>query len=244
MKILLTNDDGIDAEGLLILKHILSDEHEVYIIAPDIERSACSNIFTMRDELLLTRIGDKIFSVSGYPADCVSIGIHSDIIPEIDLVISGINHGPNLGDDIHFSGTVAGARTAFIFGKPAIAVSIDSYHAPSPFLEETACFIKQFINTETIYTDAYLNINYPNVPSDEIKGIKYTHLSKRIYVDTYIKSEKSIPGQMGLTLFGRIETNNSEWSDTYTVENSYISITPMSIDSTNYNLLSKIRETA
>jgi len=150
MKILLTNDDGIHAEGLQILKQILSQEHEVYIIAPDIERSACSNIFTMRNELLLTRIGDNSYSVSGYPADCVSIAIHSDIIPEIDLVISGINHGPNLGDDIHFSGTVAGARTAIIFGKPAIAVSLDSYHAPSPFLEEAACFIKQYIKTKLL----------------------------------------------------------------------------------------------
>ena len=241
MRILLTNDDGINAEGLQILKHVLQDEHEVYIIAPDIERSACSNIFTMRDEIILTRIKDDTFSVSGYPADCVSIGIHSDIIPEIDLVISGINHGPNLGDDIHFSGTVAGARTAFIFGKPGIAVSIDSYHVPTPFLSDAAIFIKKFLKTEKMYSDAYLNINYPNVPAAEIKGTKYTHLSRRVYVDTYIKSQKTEPDQIGLILSGRIETDKSEWSDTHTVENSYISITPMSIDSTHYNLLHKIR---
>jgi len=241
MKILLTNDDGIHAEGLQILKQILSQEHEVYIIAPDIERSACSNIFTMRNELLLTRIGDNSYSVSGYPADCVSIAIHSDIIPEIDLVISGINHGPNLGDDIHFSGTVAGARTAIIFGKPAIAVSLDSYHAPSPFLEDAACFIKQYIKTEIINPDTYLNINYPDIPANEIKGIKYTHLSKRIYVDTYIKTVKDVTGQLGLTLNGTIETMNSKWSDTYSLKHSYISITPLSIDSTDYNTLSKIQ---
>jgi 5'-nucleotidase len=242
MKILLTNDDGIKAEGLQILFSRLSQNHEVYIIAPDIERSACSNIFTMRDEVLLTKTGHNAFAVSGFPADCVSIGIHSDIIPEIDLVISGINHGPNLGDDIHFSGTVAGARTAFIFGKPAMAVSIDSFHVPSPFLIETADFMNNFIKPENIYSDVYLNINYPNIPADAIQGIKYTHLSKRIYIDTYIKTCKNTPGQIGLTLNGSIETNNSQWSDAYSLENSYISVTPLLIDSTDYSLLDKIQK--
>jgi 5'-nucleotidase len=242
MKILLTNDDGINAEGLQILYDRLSHNHEVFIIAPDIERSACSNIFTMRDEVLLTKTGNNSFAVSGFPADCVSIGIHSDIIPEIDLVISGINHGPNLGDDIHFSGTVAGARTAFIFGKPAMAVSIDSFHTPSPYLIEAADFMNKFIKTENIYSDVYLNINYPNLPADQIKGIKYTHLSKRIYIDTYVKTRKDKPGQMGLTLNGSIETNNSQWSDAYSLENYYISITPLLIDSTDYNLLNKIQK--
>ena len=239
MKILLTNDDGINAEGLQILYHVLSADHDVYIIAPDQERSACSNIFTMRDEVLVTRHSDYSFSTSGYPADCVSIGIHSDIIPEIDLVISGINHGPNLGDDIHFSGTVAGARTAFIFGKPAMAVSIDSFHCASPFLKDTAVFINNLITTKTIEKNVYLNINYPNIPAAEIKGIKYTRLSKRIYKDTYVKSIKENQNQFGFKLNGTIETVSSPWNDNFALEKSYISITPMAIDSTDYNWLEK-----
>jgi len=242
MKILLTNDDGIEAEGLQILSKSLSAAHEVFIIAPDRERSACSNIFTMRDEVLVTTCGKTSFSISGYPADCVSIGIHSDIIPEVDLIISGINHGPNLGDDIHFSGTVAGARTAFIFGKPAIAVSIDSFHAASPFLVETGKFITDFIKNNSIHKNIYLNINYPNLPFSEIKGIKYTHLSKRVYKDTYIKSIKNNPHQIGLKLQGIIETENSPWNDSFALQNSYISITPMSIDSTDYDILNKIQK--
>ncbi len=241
MKILLTNDDGIDAEGIQFLYEGLSAEHDIFLIAPDRERSACSNIFTMRDELLVTRHNENSFSVSGYPADCVSIGLHSDLIPEVDLVISGINHGPNLGDDIHFSGTVAGARTAFIFGKPSIAVSINSFHAASPFLVDTVTFLNNFIKTEFIHKNIYLNINYPNLPSSEIKGIKYTNLSKRIYRDTYIKYLKSDPDQFGLKLEGIIETENLPWNDSYALENSFISITPMSIDSTDYNLLKKFQ---
>jgi len=241
MRILLTNDDGIEAEGLQLLGEALSEEHDVYIIAPDQERSACSNIFTMREEVRVSKRGEKSFSISGYPADCVSLGIHSDLIPEIDLVISGINHGPNLGDDIHFSGTVAGARTAFIFGKPALAVSIDSFHAASPFLIETGNFINNFIKTETIPKNVYLNINYPNLPYAEIKGVKYTNLSKRIYKDRYVKSETDDPDQFGMKLYGIIETENSPWNDSYALEKSYISITPMTIDSTDYNFLNKIQ---
>ena len=145
MKILFTNDDGITAEGLIILERIFSKYHETYIIAPDRERSACSNIFTVRDELTVTKISDRVFSVNGYPADCVSLALHSDLIPEIDLVISGINHGPNLGDDVHFSGTVAGARTAYIFGKPGIAFSIDSFHKASPNMPEASEFLAEYI---------------------------------------------------------------------------------------------------
>jgi len=241
MKILLTNDDGIEAEGLQILYKVLSEENEVYIIAPDQERSACSNIFTMRDELLVNRRNDYSYSISGYPADCVSLGLHSDIIPDIDLVISGINHGPNLGDDIHFSGTVAGARTSFIFGKPSLAVSIDSFHVASPFLFETSVFINNFIKTETIPANAYLNINYPNLTSAEIKGIKYTSLSKRIYKDKYLMTPGENSDQFKMKLYGIIETESAPWDDSFALENSYISITPMTTDSTDYNLLKKLQ---
>lgn len=237
MRILLTNDDGIDAEGIQLLYESLSAEHDVFIIAPDRERSACSNIFTMRDELLVTKRAENCFSISGYPADCVSIGIHSDIIPDVDLVISGINHGPNLGDDIHFSGTVAGARTAFIFGKPAIAVSINSFHAASPYLIETGNFINEFISKDNINPNIFLNINYPNLPFSEIIGVKYTQLSKRIYRDSYLKYQKDNPDQFVMKLEGIIETENFPWNDSFALENSYISITPMTIDSTDYKLL-------
>lgn len=242
MKILLTNDDGINADGLQILKKTLSASHDVFVIAPDRERSACSNIFTMRDELVVTKHDKKSYSISGYPADCVSIGLHSDFIPEIDLVISGINHGPNLGDDIHFSGTVAGARTAFIFGKPSIAISIDSFHASSPFLVDTANFILDYINTETIFEDAYLNINYPNIPKNEVKGIKYTCLSRRSYIDSYVKTQKKNSNQFTLKLNGTIETRDTPCSDSFALADSYISITPMTIDSTDYNVLNKYQK--
>ena len=236
MKILLTNDDGINAEGLIILNRVLSKYHDTYIIAPDGERSACSNIFTMRSEIDVKKIGDKIFSISGYPADCVSLGVHSDLIPEVDLVIAGINHGPNLGDDIHFSGTVAGARTAFIFGKPGIAFSIDSFHRASPNMPEAAEFIAEFIKKNPINNETFLNINYPDIPLSEISGVKYTFLSKRYYRDSYLKRE--IDGKSsGMYLQGHIETEPAPGSDDDAIKNRLISVTPLKIDSTDYEMI-------
>ncbi len=238
MKILITNDDGISAQGLVILNRILSKYHETYVIAPDRERSACSNIFTMRDELIVTKTGERSYSVNGYPADCVSLGIHSDLIPEVDLVISGINHGPNLGDDIHFSGTVAGARTAFIFGKPGIAFSIDSFHRASPNMAEASEFLADYLKKNPVTKDMFLNINYPDIPFSEISGVKHTFLSKRYYRDTYIKRESG-PGEFIVSLSGSIDTEYREGSDDDAIKRGYISVTPMTIDSTDYK---KIKE--
>ena len=238
MKILITNDDGISAQGLVILNRVLSKYHETYVIAPDRERSACSNIFTMRDELTVIKTGERSFSVNGYPADCVSLGIHSDLIPEVDLVISGINHGPNLGDDIHFSGTVAGARTAFIFGKPGIAFSIDSFHRASPNMTEASEFLADYLKINTVTEDMFLNINYPDIPFSEISGIKHTFLSKRYYKDTYIKRESG-PGEFMVSLAGSIDTEYREGSDDDAIKRGFISITPMTTDSTDYK---KIKE--
>lgn len=242
MKILLTNDDGINAEGLLILERVLSKYHETYIIAPDRERSACSNIFTVRDELTVTKAGANRYSVNGYPADCVSLGIHSDIIPEIDLVISGINHGPNLGDDVHFSGTVAGARTAYIFGKPGIAFSIDSFHMASPNMPDASEFLAEYIKNNPVTPDIFLNINYPDIPFTEISGIEYTFLSKRYYRDTYIKRDAG-SNEMKVSLNGHIDTDSKEGNDDYAIKRGFISITPLTIDSTDYIKMRELAET-
>jgi len=243
MKILLTNDDGIRAEGLLILKEVLSQNHDVYVIAPDRERSACSNIFTMRDKLTVIKLDSRTFSVNGFPADCVSLALHYNIIPEVDLVISGINHGPNLGDDIHFSGTVAGARTAFIFGKPGIALSIDSFHKASPNMKDTAIFMNNFLKENNIDQISFLNINYPDIKASEIKGIKYTFLSKRCYIDSYTKHSET-ENEIIVSLNGTIETKTMEDSDDDAIKKGYISITPMTIDATDYKRLDLLKNSS
>ena len=242
MRILLTNDDGIDAEGIQSLYAKLSLKHETYIIAPDRERSACSNIFTMRDEIRITRTGEKQYSINGYPADCVSLALHSGLIPGVDLVVSGINHGPNLGDDIHFSGTVAAARTAVIFGKPGIAVSANTLHRPSVYFDQMSGFLSGFIENNFPLKGEYLNINYPDLPAEQVKGTRYTFLSKRFYVDSYKLIQQNSERDFTMLLNGNIETRHDTDSDSDALNNGFISITPLTIDSTDYSSLPGIKK--
>ena len=241
MRILITNDDGIKAEGLKILAEVLSVKYDVYVVAPDQERSACSNAITVRDEIKVKKITDRSFSVSGFPADCVNVGFHSGIIPEIDVVVSGINHGANLGDDLVFSGTVAGARTAYIYGKTGIAVSVDSYHKTSEFFREHADFISDFIDEikNEIKTVPHLfNINFPNIPRVKIKGTVYTFSGRRKYTDTFIRN-KGAGDDLLLRLDGKIESHLEEGSDTRAVADGYISINPLTISCDNTDYLNR-----
>ncbi len=238
MRVLLTNDDGINADGLRGLFDVFSRYHDTYVIAPDRERSACSNQFTVRDDLIVTRHTEREFSISGYPADCVSLALNTDLVPQIDLVVSGINHGPNLGDDVFFSGTVGGARTAFIFGRPAIALSMDCYHRSSKYFGEMAEFTIRFIRElgETGQNHYLFNINYPDKPGDEIKGVRYTFTGKRYYRDRYI-TEELPDGRMSMKLSGEIESLYCDGCDMSVLRQGYISITPLTIDSTDYRYL-------
>jgi len=237
MKILVTNDDGINAEGLQSLYNKLRLKHETYIIAPDRERSACSNIFTMRDEISIRKISENIFSINGFPADCVSLALHSGLIPEIDLVVSGINHGPNLGDDIHFSGTVAAARTAVIFGKPGIALSANTLHRPSVYFDQMSDFLSKFIDNSFPFKGEYLNINYPDLPAEHVKGVSYTFLSKRFYRDSYTIRQQNSDSEFTMLLNGNIETRHEADSDTDALNKGYISVTPLTINATDYSSL-------
>ncbi len=238
MRILLTNDDGIEAEGLRVLFDVFSRYHDTYVIAPDRERSACSNKFTIRSGITVKSRSDREFSISGYPADCVSIGLNTDLVPDIDLVVSGINHGPNLGDDVFFSGTVGGARTACIFGKPGIALSMDCYHRTSRYFADLAEFTIGFIrDLEDGGAHRYFfNINYPDIPSSQVNGVRYTFMGKRYYRDTY--SRNIMPdGNINLHLAGEIESLYCEGCDLAVLRDGFISVTPLSIDATDYRFL-------
>jgi 5'-nucleotidase len=258
MNILLTNDDGIHSEGLNSLYNAFSTRHDVYVIAPEKEQSACSNAITVRTELNIKKIADNRFSVSGFPADCVIIGLSGELIPEADLVISGINHGPNVGDDMFFSGTVAGARTAYIFGKAAIAISINSYHKASRYADDASIFLLNFIDdilpetggasflqgnngADTGRARQFLNINYPDLPPEKIRGIKYTYAGRRFYRDSF-KKTKFESDQATVQMGGYIESVSAEGSDTTELENGFISVTPLMIDSTDYSYLKKLAE--
>ncbi|MDR3237733.1 MAG: 5'/3'-nucleotidase SurE [Spirochaetia bacterium] len=241
MIILLTNDDGLGARGISELEEVLSAEHDVYVIAPHEERSGSSNAFTIREPVILTRHDDRHFSLNGYPTDCVNVGLKAGIIPYPDLVVSGINHGPNLGDDIFFSGTVGAARMARICGLSGIAVSLNSMDPLSPYFHDAASFVLSFIESGFKKNDILFNINYPSIPRHDVKGIRYALLTKRNYGNSF--SNKSLPdGRMSLQLIGGLESIPEEGTDADFVKQGFVTITPLSTDCCDYDSLDNNEE--
>ena len=190
MKILLTNDDGVYAEGLKSLYDVLKYKHELTVVAPLEERSTTGHTLTLDHPLRVVELGDQHYGCSGYPADCTLMGLgHLLKESKPDLVISGINRGANLGQDIYYSGTVAAAREAIFRGVPALAVSSvidfpkDQYQKGFNF-ETAAVYISKLLDKEihTLVSGMnLLNINVPNVKSSEIKGAEVTELGFRRY---------------------------------------------------------------
>ncbi len=192
MRILLTNDDGLEAEGLQVLKRVLNRRHQVIVVAPDGQRSASGHGITLKNPLQLNKVREHEYSCSGLPADCTLMGLFHVLKEDApDLVISGINHGANLGIDTFYSGTVAGAREACIRGIPAISLSLccDFYGSTIDNHFESAAelllemleqgMLKHFISYE------FININFPNLPRRELKGVELAGLGMRQFTSSF-----------------------------------------------------------
>ena len=241
MNILITNDDGIQADGIIALAKAIKEIANVYVVAPDKQRSATGHAITIHDPIMIKEeyIDDNIkaYSISGTPADCVKLGIESifkDV--NIDLVLSGINNGANLGTDVIYSGTVSAAIEGLIQNKPAIAISYDSFKVSN---EEYITASKHVVNLVNniknnmhIFDDCILNVN---IPDRDIKGFKITKLGIRKY-ENDIEERQSPHGKRYVWIGGKIkEIIQEENSDISAIENGYISITPINIDMTNMN---------
>lgn len=241
MNILITNDDGIQADGIIDLAKAIKEIANVYVVAPDTQRSATGHAITIHNPIMIKEeyIDDNIkaYSISGTPADCVKLGIESifkDV--NIDLVLSGINNGANLGTDVIYSGTVSAAIEGLIQNKPAIAISYDSFKVSN---EEYITASKHVVNLVNniknnmhIFDDCILNVN---IPDRDIKGFKITKLGIRKY-ENDIEERQSPHGKRYVWIGGKIkEIIQEENSDISAIENGYISITPINIDMTNMN---------
>ncbi len=227
MNILITNDDGYFSPGILMLKEILSFSHNVFLCAPLFERSASSHSITLFKKMELKKLDTQSYAVDGTPADCVKVALlylFKDV--NFDLIISGINYGPNMGDDIFYSGTVAGAREGLLNKIFSIAVSMDGWNRDK-FFEIPAMFVKELIekfDEHLLSEKILLNINFPvNLPP---LGVKITYLGRRVYKDSIIFEH--IAGKDYVTIGGddpgfEFEEN----SDLQVVSDGYISITPL-----------------
>ena len=242
-KILLTNDDGIRADGLGVLASRLADLGEVHVVAPDRERSATSHAFTLNEPLRVVQEAPRWYAVSGTPADCVKLAVSELLQEPPDVVISGINSGPNLGSDILYSGTVAAAMEAAFMDLPSIAVSARKGE-PAVYLT-AARFISRFLTTfkqAPRSKRGLININIPAVPEAEIKGVKLCQLGVRLYNDTFEK--RSDPnGRDYYWLSGQaIEDTEAEDSDVFAVNSGYIAVTPVLFNMTDLDLMNRLDE--
>lgn len=234
---LLTNDDGIEADGIHRLADLLRRFGRVTLLAPDRERSGVSHAFSLNRPLALKQHGEDAYSLTGTPADCVMFGIRSFLVDDNspDYVFSGINHGANLGTDVVYSGTVAGAREGALFRIPSVAVSLatefssrfDSQHMHFEtvirFLE---CFLPHLLEKK-LPEDTFLNINVPNIPPDLLKGGKFTRIGQRIYRDRFICKVDEHGNEL-FWLGGEPPTHvPEEGTDFDALENSMASVTPL-----------------
>jgi 5'-nucleotidase len=238
--ILVTNDDGVHSPGLKALAGALAALGEIFVIAPDRERSAAGHSLTLHKPLRATEIAPRWHVVDGTPTDCVTLGIMGMLKEKPDLVVSGINLGPNLGDDITYSGTVSAAVEGTLLGIPAIAVSAVD---PSPSgLERGAAFVARLVPlvlTRRLPPDTLLNVN---IPAGAVKGVAITRQGKRSYNELIV--EKIDP--RGKTYYW-IGGGEPTWdllggTDYEAVMEGMVSITPLHLDLTNYAATQVLKE--
>jgi len=248
MKILITNDDGITARGIRELGAALSSEAEIYVFAPDSQKSACGHGITMGAPLAVNEVtfpkATGAWSVSGTPADCVKLGLSilKEQKIEIDFVYSGINHGSNLGTDTLYSGTVSGAMEGVVNGIPSVAVSIYS-HDPQYFTPSCEMAIEA-LHTSKGKLDGrtVLNINLPDLPKEHIKGVRITTLGAREYEKEF-RAHVDEKGVRQYFYAGQpvVYSGLPEDVDVIALQDHYVSITPLHYDLTNYHWLDRVK---
>lgn len=246
MKVLITNDDGIDARGILALAKEISKKHEVTVVAPREQKSASSHSISIHNPIKIRE--EKIdkdfksYSLVGTPADCTQAGL-SLLCENIDLVISGINRGLNCGTDILYSGTVSAAVEGAIYNVPSIAISMEvDWESHDEDYTKAAKWISKVIDiAEKNYlrNNVVLNVNVPNISEEEIKGIKVCRLGKSTYKTNYVLLEEN-EDKIYITKGTRNEISEED-SDLYFLSQGYVTLTPLHFDFTNFIILDEVK---
>jgi len=238
INILVSNDDGVNAPGIIALSYALSEFAQVLTVAPDRNCSGASNSLTLTNPLRIDNLENGYISVNGTPTDCVHLAIRQLCQTEPDIVVSGINAGANMGDDTLYSGTVAAAMEGRFLGLPAIAISlVGKSFAHYDTAAAYAAKIVKGLLAHPISRDQILNVNVPDLPLAFIKGIKVTRLGARHKAEAMIKTQD--PSGKDIYWFGAVgsEQDAGEGTDFDAVAAGYVSITPLTVDLTSYNQL-------
>ncbi|RLA21823.1 MAG: 5'/3'-nucleotidase SurE [Gammaproteobacteria bacterium] len=243
MHILLSNDDGYLAQGLIALANGLESFADISVVAPDKNRSAASNSLTLEMPLRAHETTNGFIKVDGTPTDCVHLAITGLLKDEPDMVFAGINHGANLGDDVLYSGTVAAATEGRFLGLPAVAMSMvssDPKHFESAV--KVAQIILQRLLDQPLAKDILLNVNVPDLPWSEIKGFQSTRLGQRHKAEPVIKSQD--PRGRAIYWVGPpgAEQDAGPGTDFHAVSQGYVSVTPLQLDLTRYDALDMLKD--
>ncbi|PIT98614.1 MAG: 5'/3'-nucleotidase SurE [Bdellovibrionales bacterium CG10_big_fil_rev_8_21_14_0_10_45_34] len=250
MRILLANDDGVSSPGILKWKeHLEKRGHEVWLVAPSQNRSTVGHSLTLHKPLRIQQIHERIYSVSGSPADCVYTATRYILKQEPDLILSGVNRGANLGHDVFYSGTVAAAREGALFGIKSMAVSL-CFHFQAA---ETECYwqsaftfadegIDVLLKTDFDPQQTVFNLNVPNTPAEKIKGLRMARQGRREYTNS-IDVRTDPRGHAYYWLGGSYQGFEAiENSDCQFVEDGFVSLTPLRLDTTHDEVLKQIKK--
>ncbi|HKC48014.1 MAG TPA: 5'/3'-nucleotidase SurE [Gemmatimonadales bacterium] len=243
MNILISNDDGILARGLSLLGEAAGDLGRVTVVAPDREQSATSHSLTLHRPIRATRRADGAYQVDGTPTDCVLLALDALMPEKPDFVFSGVNHGPNMGEDVLYSGTVAAAMEGLAAGIPSVAISYGSFdleHLESHRAGLTR-LLQGIVAVESFPRDTLLNVNLPPIPGDQVKGVKVTHLGSRVFHEEVARMKDPWGRDIYWIGGGHVTWSGGADSDFRAVGEGFISVTPLHVDMTNYDLLEVAR---
>ena len=242
MRILLSNDDGILAKGLAVLEEAASPLGDLHVVAPDREQSATSHSLTLHHPLRPVRLGEKRWQVDGTPTDCVMLACEALLEERPDFVLSGINHGPNMGEDVLYSGTVAAAMEGLALGIPAIALSFAGSVLRADAILETQvlqirALLDHLMRLPAFPRDTLLNVNLPAVAGEAIKGVRLTRLGRRVFSDSITRMKDPWGREILWLGGGSVAWSGPDDSDFRAVHDGYISVTPLHLDLTHRDVL-------
>lgn len=242
MRILVTNDDGYLALGIRTLAAAAAKLGDVRVVAPDREQSATSQSLTLHFPLRVREVEGGVEVVDGTPTDCVVLAVGGLMEEKPDMVISGVNHGANLGDDVLYSGTVAAAMEATILGVPAIAISYagKDYERIESWGEVLVRLLGRIVDRAEFPRDTLLNVNLPPVAPKEVAGVRVTSLGRRAYVGSLTRAKDPSGREYFWIGGGESRWWGAENSDFRAIHSGHVSVTPLHLDLTNHRLLQEI----
>ncbi len=243
MRILVSNDDGYTAKGLIVLAEALKQLADVAVVAPERNRSGASNSLTLDRPLHPTKMDNGYIRVDGTPTDCVHMAITGLLDDEPDMVFAGINHGANLGDDVLYSGTVAAATEGRFLGLPAVAISLastDSKHFETA--AQVAVALLEKMESEPLPSDTILNVNVPDIAIDQLRGFQSTRLGQRHKAEPVLKTVD--PRGRDIYWVGPAgpEQDAGPGTDFHAIRSKYVSVTPLQVDLTHYDAIESLSQ--